>query len=129
MMRIRAYEILKMLFDESEDSIKEFLDHKESITHMFSLPKFVQAQYKGHAELYCKFIDMLEAIVKKNYHIFNDYIIKKGRILRTNASILLDSDSLGADIVKKNKSEDKLKIVQRMFKFVGFLISDDMSDH
>jgi hypothetical protein len=72
---------------------------------------------------------MLEAIVKKNYHIFNDYIIKKGRILRTNASILLDSDSLGADIVKKNKSEDKLKIVQRMFKFVGFLISDDMSDH
>ena len=111
MMRIRAYEILKILFDESETSIKEFLDHKESISHMFSLPKFVQAQYKGHAELYCKFIDMLTAIVKKNYHIFNDYIIKKGRILRTNASILLDSDSLGADIVKKNKSEDKLKIV------------------
>lgn len=54
---------------------------------------------------------MLEAIVKKDYHIFNDYIIKRGRILRTNASILLDSDALGEHHVKKNKTEDKLKIV------------------
>jgi len=72
---------------------------------------------------------MLEAIVKKDYHIFNDYIIKKGRILRTNASILLDSDSLAAHNVHKNKTDDKLKIVQRIFRFISILISDDMSDH
>ena len=44
---------------------------------------------------------MLEAIVKKDYHLFNDYIIKKGRILRSTTSILLDSDSLGPAIVKE----------------------------
>lgn len=72
---------------------------------------------------------MLEAIVYKDYHTFNDIIIKKGKILRTNASILLDSDSLGENHVKKNKTEDKLTIVIRMFEFVSVLISDDMSDH
>jgi len=49
LLRVRVYEILEVLFNETVNSIKEFLDHKEAITHMFGIPKYVQAHYRGNA--------------------------------------------------------------------------------
>ena len=69
-------------------------------------------KYKGHGDVFIAFMDVLETIAIKNFHLFDEYCIKKARILRTTSPIMLDSDNLKSKNNSEfSKKDEKLMII------------------
>ena len=115
-MRIKVYQILKILFENVEEGIREFCMVKEAQTHFTEFTKTVAKKervlrndetydyidsYKGYGQVFIAFIDMLSQIATTKYDLFNEFLIKKVKILRLITPILLDSDNLKSQIYTK----------------------------
>ena len=90
---------------------------------------------------------MVGSVAVKNVHLFEEYFIKKSRILRTTSPIMLDADNLNAPVQKESglvrariksreeieeaerDQQEKIMIIRKTFIFISLLISDDMSEH
>ena len=83
-----------ILFENTDGGIKEFCNKRDAINHFITFPKAVATKYKGNGEAFIAFLDMIESVALKDVHLFEEYFLKRARILRTTSPIMLDSDNL-----------------------------------
>ena len=91
--RVKAYEILRILVEDSDEGVTLLLEQKQTIDHLLNITNEC-AKYKGYRDVFDRLIDLLKAIATKNIHDFMDYVIKEAKFIKVMANILLDSDAL-----------------------------------
>ena len=120
-LKIKVYKILQILFENIDGAIREFCNKRDAINHFISFPKEVARKYKGNGNAFVAYLDMVGSVAIKDVHLFEEYFLKKARVLRTTSPIMLDSDNLNAPTfenleVKENSKAKPWEILEQAKK-------------
>lgn len=112
---------IKLCGSEAIELIFDYKTELQQFVQVFL--REVQEDYKDKAEVFCALIEVMASIEAVDYKVFLEHIVSEMKLLQLLSPILVESDNL-----RKDKSNDKVLIMRRVFKFLDSITSDDR-DH